>query len=396
MKNKPAKNKNLEELLGGLQDFDFSGRSKKARYYTFISQLMEYIHKQIPAERYDTHRVAAPTDIREEFFNGVNYKRAVMFLLSNGCEWALKDGHGCTMCGHLAKQTRRTETITTAEYLHQFNAEFERIDFKDFPILNLYNNGSFLNDNEIAHAARIEILKRIGKEKDLKMVVLETRPEFVTERNIKEIKELLPGKHVEIAIGLEIKDDLYRTVCINKGFTLKQYEEAVEIILRELYLRTYVLLKPPFLTEQESIDFAVEVIEYAFSRGSSTVSLEACTIQAFTLVDYLYKLGLYTPPWLWSIIEVVRRVRIVNSQKLIIGLFQFYPSPSETPYNCDKCSSGILEAIRSYNRTLDKGLLAGLSCECKKRWQDDLAVEALPFARRLQMVMEKSNRKKIF
>ena len=382
---------NLENVLGGLRNFDFSGKSKKASYYTFISQLLEHIHGKIPAERYDTHKVAAPTDIREEIFKGVNYKRAVMFLLSNGCEWALKDGHGCTMCGHLAKQTRTAETVTTTEYLQQFNEEFDKIDFKEFPLLNLYNNGSFFNDKEIAPEARIEILKRIGREKDVKMVVLETRPEFVTESNIKEVKKILPGKHVEIAIGLEIKDDLYRTVCINKGFTLRQYDQAAEIIVGNLHLRTYVLLKPPFLTEKESIDFAVEVIEYAFDRGSRTVSLEACTVQAFTLVDYLYESGLYNPPYLWSIIEVIKRVNVPVSQKLVVGLFQFYPSPSKTPFNCERCSEKFLDAMRSYNRTLDKRFFADLSCQCKEKWQETIEADAPSFEKRLETAAEKLN-----
>jgi radical SAM enzyme (TIGR01210 family) len=375
--------KNLENVLGGFQDFDFAGNSKKARYYTFISQLLEYIHSRIPGERYDTGKVAAPTEIREEIFMGVNYKRAVMFLLSNGCEWALKDGHGCTMCGHLAKQTRSNETVTTMEFLHQFNEEFDKIDFKEFPLLNLYNNGSFFNDKEISQAARAGILKRIGEEKNIKMVVLETRPEFVTKDNIKEVKELLPGKHVEVAIGLEIKDDLYRTVCVNKGFTLKQYEQAARIITQDLHLRTYVLLKPPFLTEKESIDFAVEVIEYAFERGSRTISLEACTVQAYTLVDYLYESDLYSPPYLWSIVEVVKRVKVPDMQKLIVGMFQFYPSPSKTPFNCNLCSDAFLEALRNYNRTLDKRFLADLSCDCKSEWLEALKKEAPTFEKRL-------------
>ena len=384
---------NIEQLLGGIQDFDFSGNSKKARYYKFISELLEHIHAKIPTETYDTQKVAAPTEIREEIFAGINYKRAVMFLLSNGCEWALKDGHGCTMCGHLARQTRTAEAVSTAEYMHQFNEEFDKIDFKEFPLLNLYNNGSFFNDNEISHEARQGILERIGREKDIKMVVFETRPEFVTEAGIKEVKELLPGKHVEVAIGLEIKDDFYRTICINKGFTLKQYDQAARIITKDLHLRTYVLLKPPFLTEKESIDFAVEVIEYALERGSRTISLEACTVQAYTLVDYLYELGLYTPPYLWSIVEVVRRVRVPEGQKLIVGMFQFYPSPSKTPFNCDRCSDSFLEALRNYNRTLDKRHLEDLDCECKSEWQEVLKAPPPPFEDRLNNIKQINKRK---
>ncbi len=379
--------KDLENILGVLQRSVLEGELRKARYHKYISEQLHRIHSQIPREKYRTFKVAAPTNIREEIFKGVNYRRAVMFLMTNGCEWALKSGNGCTMCGHLAKQLRSDEHISVADYLLQFDEEFRKIDFKACPLLNLYNNGSFFNDREISPDARVGMLKRISQEKDIKMLVLETRPEFVTEDRIKEVKMLIPDKHVEIAVGLEIKNDLYRTVCINKGFTLHQFEDASRIIRKYLNLRTYVLLKPPFLTEKESIDRAVETIEYVFDLGAAAVSLEACTVQDFTLVNCLYENGLYSTPWLWSIIEVVKRVKTPG--KLIIGLFQFYPSPSKTPFNCEKCSDRVFESICDYNRTLDKGFFDGLSCECKKVWQETLDQEPLPFKERIEMVVNK-------
>ena len=374
------------KVLGELQDFNL-GEVQKARYYRLISQLLENLHSQIPNETYDTQRVAAPTDIREEFFEGGNYQRAVMFLLTNGCEWALKGGHGCTMCGHLAKQVRSIKPITAQSYLHQFNEEFHKIDFKQSPLLNVFNNGSFFNDHEIFPEVRKEILKTINRNKHIKMLVLETRPEFVTAEKIREVYDLISGKHIEIAIGLEIKDDVYRIICINKGFSLHQYEQAARLILRYLHLRTYVLLKPPFLTEREAIDNAVETIEHTFKVGSTTTSLEACTIQDYTLCNYLYERGFYSTPWLWSIIEVVKRVRARTPGKLIIGLFRFYPSPAHTPFNCEKCSDRVLTAISHYNRTLDVTVFDHLSCQCKEQWQSALEEESPDFEERLQRVI---------
>jgi archaeosine synthase beta-subunit len=376
----------FEKCLGELKQYDSHTEFQASSYYRFISELLKAIHSEIPKERYNTQKVAAPTNIREEIFKGNNYKRAVMYLLTNGCEWALKDGHGCTMCGHLAKQLRSDEEIAADDYLHQFQDEFEKIDFKEHPLLNLYNNGSFFNDRELAPIVRTEILQKINNNRDIKMLVLETRPEFVTPENIREVKQLVPDKHVDIAIGLEMMDDHYRTVCINKGFTLKQYRRAAEIILEHLNLRTYVLLKPPFLTERESIEQAAATIEYAFEAGSSTVSLEACTVQDYTLVHFLYQRGLYRPPWLWSILETVKRVR--NAKKLIIGLFQFYPSPSLTPFNCDQCSDNVQKAMTAYNRTLDLTVFDGLNCNCRHRWETTCNQEQLPFIERLEQVID--------
>jgi radical SAM enzyme (TIGR01210 family) len=379
----------FEELAGELLNTGLEGQMAKSHYYRLIAEAQKIIHAQIPKQNHSTDKVASPTDIREEVFDGVNYKRAVVYLMSNGCEWALKNAQGCTMCGHLARQARRDKTISVDDYLQQFEKEFGKNDFKKYPLLNLYNNGSFLNDNEIPSKARREMLKMINTNPDIKMLVLETRPEFVTEEKVKEIKRLIPNKRIELAIGLEIKDDFYRTICINKGFSLRQFDLAASIITKHVNLRTYVFLKPLLLTEKESIEQAIETIEYAFAKGATTVSLEACTIQDYTLTKYLYDRGLYSTPWLWSIVEVVKRVKTPG--KLIVGLFQFYPSPDTVPHNCDQCNEGVMETIRQYNRTLDLKAFDGLTCKCKKKWRTILKEKPLPFEKRLEPIPELLN-----
>jgi len=379
-----------EELLGNLENAGLKGDLSKSHYYRLISEAQKIIHGQIPNGNGTTDKVAAvETGLREEIFEGVNYKRAVVYLMSNGCEWALKSAHGCMMCGHLAKQTRTDKAISVDDYLKQFEREFEKIDFKKYPILNLYNNGSFINDNEIPAGARKGMLKKINESPDIKMLVLETRPEFVTEEKVMEIKSLIPNKHVELGVGLEMKDDFYRGICINKGFSLQRFNFAANIITKHLNLRTYVLLKPLFLTEKEGIEHAIETIEYSFAMGAATVSLEACTIQDYTFMKYLYERGLYSPPWLWSILEVVKGVKAPG--KLIVGLFKFFPSPSKVPNNCDRCNEEVMEAIVQYNRTLDPKAFDGLACGCKKEWEKILEEKPLPFEERLKPIPELLN-----
>ena len=181
-----------------------------------------------------------------------------------------------------------------------------------------------------------------------------------------------------------MKNDFLRGICINKGFSLKRFDSAARIITKHLNLRVYVLLKPLFLTEKEGIESAVETIEYAFESGATTVSLEACTIQDFTLMKYCYERGLYTPPWLWSIIDVVKKVKTPG--KLIVGLFKFFPSPSAVPNNCDRCNETIMERIQEYNRTLDSRTFDGLVCKCKKEWKELLMEKPMAFEKRLEPI----------
>jgi radical SAM enzyme (TIGR01210 family) len=154
-------------------------------------------------------------------------------------------------------------------------------------------------------------------------------------------------------------------------------------------LRTYVLLKPLFLTEREGIEQAIETIEYAFAVGAATVSLEACTIQNYTLMKYFYERALYSPPWLWSILEVLKSVKTPG--KLIVGLFKFFPLPSAVPNNCERCNEKVMERIIQYNRTLDLKAFNELTCECKIPWRKILKEKPLPFEKRLEPIPQLLN-----
>ncbi len=369
-------------ILGSIENMLMDETREESCYFPEIGEIMDKMHSNIPATIFNTTKVPVSTNIREESFEGRTYSRAVMYLLTNGCEWALKSANGCTMCGHLAKQTRRAEQINDEDLISQFRKEFALVNFKENPLLNLYNNGSFFNKREISAYARKKILEIISTNKNIKMLVLETRPEFVCEDDIIKIKELLPDIHVEVAIGLELFDDYYRTICINKGFTLSQYEKAATIITRHLNLRTYILLKPPFFTEKEAIEEACRAIEYAFSMGSRIVSLEGCTVQDYTLVKYLYDLGMYNPPKLWSIVEVIKRVKAKG--QLIIGMFQFYPSPATVPNNCECCNKEIMDKFKLYNQTLDREIFNSFSCDCRQEWEKLLEKPTIPFDMRIK------------
>ena len=371
-----------ETSLNDIQSLNSSTSLNGAQYYRLIAKLMETVHTQIPENKSDGQKQNTLIDFREEFFNGQNRQRAVLYVLSNGCEWALKSGNGCTMCGHLAKQTRKDQPVSHEDYVREFKSAFATLDFKKYPLLNLYNNGSFFNDNEIPAEARRDILKTINENKDIQMLVLETRPEFVQTQKMAELKRLIPDKHVEIAIGLELEDDFMRYTCTNKGFSLKQFDQAAKIMAEmNLGLRTYVMLKPPFLTEKEGIEQAVRTVKHAFAVGSATVSLEACTVQPYTMVEHLYERALYKPPWVWSIIEVVNQTAHLG--KLVVGLFQFYPSPNKVAYNCDACSGKVMDAIREYNRSLDPKVLRPLTCGCKEEWEKELQKGAAPLQERI-------------
>jgi len=355
-------------VFGPKKNVHDSGSLSASQYYSFIARFMKHLHSSIPPNDPPDLSKPAHIEIREEYFKGKNTKRAVVFLLSNGCEWALKSANGCTMCGHIAKQTRINQPISADDFIIQFKTAFSSIDFKEIPILNIFNNGSFFNDNELPKEARKTILSKISENKSIKRLLVESRPEFINESAIREARSLIPETELEIAIGLETADDFRRILSINKGFNLRQFAEAANIIINNnVFLRSYLLLKPPFYSEKEAISDAVDSIKTAFSLGVNTVSLEAMTVQKYTLIEYLYNNNLYQMPWLWSIVEVIKRTSHLG--RVVVGLFKFYPSPDSVPNNCSSCNDKVMDAIIEYNRTLKTDMFDRLDCRCKEDWE---------------------------
>ena len=106
----------------------------------------------------------------------------------------------------------------------------------------------FSNPDEIPKSARDEILNILKDEKYVEEVVVESRPEFITEDVLKECCNALGDKIFEIGIGLETSNDYTREEKINKGFSRKDFEKAVETI-KKTNLNCDVRAKGVFICE---------------------------------------------------------------------------------------------------------------------------------------------------
>jgi len=344
---------------------------------TRVISLMLEIRKKTQAVQVQT-TIAKGSEEHEGCLNGFPVKRLIIYLRSSGCEWVMgrkKEGKifykpGCLDCEHSILGTTFGEPISANDYLVQFKKEFDRFDFKEHPILCVYNEGSFLNNRELPDEARRNILSLIGKNQDIKVVVLESLPQYITKEIIDEIVSLLPNKKIEIGIGLESSNEQIRGLCINKPYSLEQFEGAVKILKDKCSVLAYVLLKPSFLSEGEAINDAVETCKYAFSHGVDIVSLEPVSIGTNTMASFLAKENLYSVPKLWSAIEVVKKVNDLGEVR--IGGFQFSPSYLHKSSNCSNCTATVLDAIALYNQTRNIEVLSDLHCQCKRDWEVEI------------------------
>ena len=383
--------------------------SKKDNFnyaYQLVTNKLKEIRKNVKNRKFDCNKVAE-IEINKSFFKGKVVDRIMVVLRATGCQHYKMNG-GCSMCGHFDGTPMRP--VTTKEYIQQWknvvNGEAIEDDKKrksfninNFPILCLYNLGSLLNANEVPARAVREIFKSINALHGIKKTIIESRAEYVSESTLKTISEVHDGL-VEVGIGLESSNYEIRELCHHKNMpNIDVFINANKILKNNGFKAlAYVNLKPIFLTEKEAVEDAIETTVFAFKHGSDAVSLEPTSLQADSLTDHLYKLGLYRVPWLGSVREVIRGVYnrlkphssldlriggyfneevLSGSQGVAPGVIRNEIFPYMTSGNCNVCTPGFINAIRRYNKHNDVKILDRIKkCKyCYSSWQDAMKVK---------------------
>ncbi|WP_456475272.1 archaeosine biosynthesis radical SAM protein RaSEA, partial [Candidatus Pyrohabitans sp.] len=300
-----------------------------------------------------------------DFLHGIEVDAGVVVLSTRGCAWALRAG--CTMCGYVYDSSRH---VTQAEVLQQFRGGIAKIGKVAY--LKVFNSGSFFDSGEISRDTRLEIYRQVNT-LGVRRLQVESRPEYISREVLEEATTLLEPE-LEVGIGLETTSDYIREVCINKGFSLADFTRALNACKSAgVKVKAYLLIKPPFITEAEAIEDAVISGVEAARLGVGRLSFNPVNVQRGTLVEELFYKREYRPPWLWSVVEVIRRVKERVSIPVVCS-----PSGGGTrrgARNCGRCSSRVLNAIRRFSSTQELEHLDSLDCECKERWKEELALE---------------------
>jgi radical SAM enzyme (TIGR01210 family) len=305
---------------------------------------------------------------------------ALAIVLSTiGCAHARSDSGGCTMCSYLLDGVQ--ETPTSDQIVAQFRFAMAALDSKEAPLsVKIYTSGSFLDDEEITAEARSQILRFIAEDDRIREVVLESRPEYINESILSGVRQVLGDRAVEIGMGLESASDVVRSVCINKNFDLQMFKDALKTAKNyNIGIRAYVLLKPPFLTERDALLDAISTVQQARALGVTTISLNPVNVHKDTLVEKLWIKGGYRPPWLWSILEVLREASSVSDKWMKIVCDPVAGGKKRGAHNCGECDAGIVEAIRQFSLSQDPVVLKHLTCDCLSQWEHVLKHEDFSF-----------------
>lgn len=288
----------------------------------------------------------------------------VIILPTTGCRWGRVEG--CIMCGYVYDAAREISQ-------EQIVKEFERVlgELGDIEYLKIFTSGSFLDTKELSIDAMREILSQVPE--NIKRLQVESRPEFITEQILTDIRDVL-GAELEIGIGLETANDRIRD-SINKGFSFDDFEKAAKLCNKhDVKVKAYLLLKPPFLTEREALYDAKDSILKAQKAGADRVSVNPLNIQRGTLVEKLWQRREYRPPWLWTVVEVLKWA----DENAAIPVLSHPTAAGKRrgPHNCGKCDADVYNGIMAYSTTRDPKHLK-LDCTCKKSWKDALGLEQL-------------------
>lgn len=294
----------------------------------------------------------------------------VIILYTRGCSWAYKSG--CSMCGYFNDSAWRD--IPNEMLIKQFKNALQ--NYNGEKVLKIFTSGSFLDEIEIPIEVRDAILNMLPDK--VEKIIVESRPEYIIDGTLQTIKEHLDDKKFEIGIGLETSDDIIRNKIINKGFTFEDYRESIDIIRKIGFtVKTYILIKPPFLTERESVEDSIKTVQDIY-KMTDVISFNPVAVHRRTFVEYLWGNKRYRPPWLWSIIDIlVRSKKIVRDMRLqcdVVG-----GGKTRGAHNCFSCDKRILDAIKNFSLYQDISIFEDISCSCKDLWIEHLELEPLSF-----------------
>jgi hypothetical protein len=282
----------------------------------------------------------------------------VFIMQTRGCRWSHRSG--CTMCGY---NTDSIPNVTEEQLREQLAMASER--YGGEAVVKIFTSGSFLDRREVPPEVQRMVLQTFFEHAG--RVVVETRPSYVP--GLDDIADVVPaGKTLTVAMGLESANDRVLEYAINKGFTYADWQRAAEQVRDAGFeVKTYVLLKPPFLGEGEAIMDAVATVDAA-AEYSDAVSLNPVAVHGNTLVEHLWKRGRYRPPWLWSVAAVLEHMAARFDGLITCDVVA--GGKERGAHNCGDCDAELLRAIEQFTLHEKRDAFEGVSCGCREEWLD--------------------------
>ncbi len=217
--------------------------------------------------------------------------------------------------------------------------------------LKLYNAGSFFDPKAIPPEEYPAIARLAGP---FRRTIVESHPALVGGRCL-EFRDMLGGR-LEVAMGLEtvhpgVLDRL------NKRMTLDRFRKAAGLLAREgIALRVFILVRPPWLSEGEGLEWAKRSLDFAFECGASVCALIP-TRAGNGAMEALAASGEFAPPSLRSLESALEYGLSLGSGRVFADLWDI-----ERFARCPACSAARIGRIRAMNTM--QSIAPPLRCGC--------------------------------
>jgi radical SAM enzyme (TIGR01210 family) len=259
---------------------------------------------------------------------------ATVFLTNRECPWR------CLMCD-LWRNTLE-ETVPEGAIAAQIRYALDRLPARshDRFHLKLYNAGSFFDPSAIPSEEYAAVAQL--SEPFLRTIV-ECHPALVGPRCLL-FRDMLAGQ-LEVAMGLETAHPgvLER---LNKHMTLDQFRRAAAFLTKEdICLRVFILVRPPWLSEEEGVEWAKRSLDFAFDCGATVCSLIP-TRAGNGAMEALTATGEFAPPSLASLESALEYGLELRAGRVFADLWDI-----ERLIRCPACSQARIARMSTMNAT---------------------------------------------
>jgi radical SAM enzyme (TIGR01210 family) len=240
-------------------------------------------------------------------------KYPLAFLPTRGCKHMLEQG-GCLVCNY-GENRQITEEQIMVEAEKMIEAIERSNDGYKEALFNLNASGSFFDESEIPRAVRSYLLNRLAEykkrnpEKKVKFLT-ESRLEFMTEENLKELRQLLGDDiEIEIGYGLENSNRVINEAAMNKRLP-DDFEERIALMRKyNVEVVNHILIKPIGVTDTEAIESAVQSIRDSYEKKwADLVIAMTINVRPSTLIEAEHEHGIYEMPNIWAVVKIMKEI----------------------------------------------------------------------------------------
>ena len=217
--------------------------------------------------------------------------------------------------------------------------------------IKLYNSGSFFDPQAIPPEDYEKIATLL---EPFDTVTVESHPRFTGE-TVFAFQEMIRGD-LRVAMGLETVHPEILPL-LNKKMTLSLFDKAVHTLTsHDIGVRAFILLRPPFLNEEEGIYWAERSVDHAFQTGVSS-----CTVIPVRAgngaMETLSRSGFFHPPDITSLEKVLEYGISLHKGPVFADLWDI-----EQFSSCEACLPARKKRLETMN--LHQEILPETKCSC--------------------------------